>query len=89
MSLIQAALKFAAMKESGLTIEQISESTGVDQPAIRERLQLLLLTPAEQGDLKNNELSYVRALKLCEKRQRGDANAKSNTPSPSVSSEPG
>ena len=45
MSLIQAARKYAEMKKSGLTVEQISERTGVQQAAIRDRLQLLTLTP--------------------------------------------
>lgn len=84
MSLIQAAQKYAAMRESGLT----SEQTGVDPVAIRDRLQFLLLMPEEQDKLKRNELSYVRALKLCERRQRGEGAAKTKEAFPVVAHEP-
>jgi hypothetical protein len=73
MSIIQAAEKYADMEKSGLTIAQISAKTGVDSAAIQERLQLLTLTPAEQDKVKNNEMSYVQALKLCEQRKRAEA----------------
>lgn len=70
MSMIQAAERYAEMEMSGLTIAQISAKTGADEAAIRERLQLLTLTPEEQTQVKDNQLSYVRALRLCELRRR-------------------
>jgi hypothetical protein len=73
MSLIQAAQKYAAMKKSGLTVAEISEKTGVAIGAIEERLQLLTLTPEEQDNVRNNTLSYVQALRICEQRRREDA----------------
>ena len=76
MSLIRAANKYSEMEKAGLTIAQISEKTGVDPAAIRERLQLLTLTPDEQDKVKNNKLSYVQALRLCEQRRREDARMK-------------
>ncbi len=72
MSIILAARKYAQMKEAGLTIDQISEKTGVDGAAIRDRLQLLTLTVEEQDQVKHNKLSLSQALKLCEQRQRAE-----------------
>jgi hypothetical protein len=76
MSVIQAAEKYAEMEKSGLTIAQISAKTGVDSAAIQERLQLLTLSPDEQGQVKNNKMSYVQALKICERRKRAEVRLK-------------
>lgn len=70
MSLIEAAEKYAEMKKSGLTIPEISARTGVDQGAIQERLQLLMLTPEEQVKVNNNKMSVVQALRICQQRRR-------------------
>jgi hypothetical protein len=78
VSIIQAAEKYAEMKKSGLTIAQISAKTGVDSSAIQERLQLLTLTPDEQDKVKNNEMSYVQALKICEQRKRAEVRLKAS-----------
>src|SRR5947209_20275120 len=89
MSMIQAARKFAEMKEAGLSIDQISEKTGVDRGAIRDRLQLLTLTPEEQDQVKNNKLSCAQALRLCEQRQRASAKSKprEDLPAPAYESD--
>jgi hypothetical protein len=76
MSLIKVAQKYAEMQKTGLSIAQISEKTGVDAVAIRERLQLLMLTLDEQEKVKSNELSYVQALKICGQRERNEARSK-------------
>jgi hypothetical protein len=82
MSVIQAAEKYAEMEKSGLTIAQISAKTGVDPAAIQERLQLLTLTPDEQDKVKNNKISHVQALKLCEQRKRAVARPKASDDAP-------
>lgn len=69
MSMIQAAERYAELEKSGLTIAQISAKTGADEDAIRERLQLLSLTPEEQSAVKDNKLSYIQALRLCKHRR--------------------
>jgi ParB-like chromosome segregation protein Spo0J len=73
MSIIRAAKKYGEMRAMGLTIDQISEQTGVPPTAIHERLQLLTLTPEEQQMVKNNQLSMFKALKLCEKRAQANS----------------
>ncbi len=69
MSMIQAAERYAELEKSGLTIAQISARTGADEDVIRERLQLLSLTPEEQSAVKDNKLSYIQALRLCKHRR--------------------
>ena len=82
MSLIQAARRYAELKDAGLTIHQISAKTGVAELAIRERLEFLILTPQEQEKLDQNKLSYVQALRLCERRRRFAAKSASRTDGP-------
>lgn len=69
MSMIQAAERYAELEKSGLSISQISARTGADEEVIRERLQLLSLTPEEQTAVKDNKLSYIQALRLCKHRR--------------------
>jgi hypothetical protein len=77
MSVIKAAKKYAEMEKAGLTIAQISAMTGVDQTAIKERLQLLTLTPDEQDKVVRNKISFVQALNLCQQRKRAQAEGSS------------
>jgi hypothetical protein len=79
MSLIQAARRYAELKNAGLTVQQISKKTGVEEAAIRERLELLSLSAEEQEKLDENKLSYVQALKLCERRRRTAAKSELHT----------
>jgi hypothetical protein len=76
MSIIRAAEKYAEMEKAGLTIAQISAKTGVASNAIQERLQLLTLSADEQEKVKNNEMSYTQALKICEQRKQAKVRLK-------------
>lgn len=78
MSIIQAAERYAEMEKSGLTIAQISAKTGVAQVAIQERLQLLTLSLDEQDKVKNNEMPYAQALRICEQRKRAGVKLKAS-----------
>jgi len=72
-SLIDEAKRIQFLKKQGLKIPEIAERMGENQQNVRNRLQLLRLTPEEQQRVHTGRLGMVNALKVLKQREDGSA----------------